>query len=57
MSKLRVAFVGCGGIAGKHSRSLKDNEDVLIVAGCDVSEEIVGKFFDKTIEGYVFFFR
>lgn len=52
MSKLRVAFVGCGGIAGKHAKSLKDNPDARIVAGCDVSAEIVEKFFDKRLAGY-----
>ncbi len=52
MSKLRVAFLGCGGIAGKHARSLKGKPEVEIVAGSDVSEEQVEKFLKKTLEDY-----
>lgn len=52
MSKIRVAFIGCGGIAGKHSNRLKGNADVQIVAGCDVSAAIVTKFFERTLSGY-----
>lgn len=52
MAKIRVAFLGCGGIAGKHSRPLSVNPDVEIVAGCDVKESVVTNFFDKTIPGY-----
>ena len=51
MSKVRVAFLGTGGIAGKHVRSMKANKDVEIVAGCDLSEQIVEKFFEKTLDG------
>jgi predicted dehydrogenase len=35
--KLRVAFIGAGGIAGNHMRYLKDMEDVELVALADVS--------------------
>jgi len=52
MSRLRVAFLGCGGIAGKHARSLKKNDEVEIVAGCDVSTEQVGKFMERALDGY-----
>ena len=38
MSKLRVAIVGCGGIANqKHMPSIKANEDkAVMVAFCDI---------------------
>jgi len=49
MSKLRVAFLGCGGIAGKHARSLKVHPDAQIVAGCDVTGEIVRGFFERAL--------
>ncbi|OGV64658.1 MAG: hypothetical protein A3K19_30000 [Lentisphaerae bacterium RIFOXYB12_FULL_65_16] len=49
MSKIRVAFLGCGGIAGKHVRSLKAKSEVQIVAGCDVSPEVVNGFIDRTM--------
>ena len=49
MSAIRVAFLGCGGISRKHARGLKVNEDVEIVAGCDVSSEIVRKFLDSEL--------
>ena len=52
MSKLRAAFLGCGGIAGKHARSLKGKDEVEIVGGADVTEEQVGKFLAKNLEGY-----
>ena len=52
MSKLRMAFLGCGGIAGKHARSLKGKDEIEIVGGSDVSEEQVGKFFKRNLDGY-----
>ena len=52
MAKLRVAFLGCGGIAGKHAKSLQANGDAQIVACCDVSQDIVGKFLDKNLPAY-----
>ena len=40
MEKLRVAIVGCGGIAnGKHMPSLKKVEECEMVAFCDIIEE------------------
>ena len=50
MAKTRVAFLGCGGIAGKHVRSLKGRDDVEMVAGCDVDTEIVEKFFARHLD-------
>lgn len=50
---LKIAFLGTGGIAAKHSRYLKDREDVQIVAGCDVSTDAVNGFWNRTWEGNV----
>ncbi|OGV83558.1 MAG: hypothetical protein A3K19_19790 [Lentisphaerae bacterium RIFOXYB12_FULL_65_16] len=52
MEKIRVAFLGCGGIAAKHVRSLKANPDVKIVGCCDVTEDIVKGFIDRTMPEY-----
>jgi len=53
MAKLKIAFLGCGGIAGKHSRALAaNNSDTVIVAGCDLSKSIVDAWIDKTIPDY-----
>ena len=51
MSKVRVAFLGCGGIASKHIGSLKKNKDVEIVAGCDVKDKIVETCFARHFNG------
>jgi predicted dehydrogenase len=37
--KLRMAFVGCGGISDTHIKVLQDFPDVEIVAGCDLKPE------------------
>lgn len=37
--KVRVAFIGCGGIAGAHMNCLSGMDDVEFVGMCDVSEE------------------
>ncbi len=52
VDRLKVAIVGTGGVAGVHARVFKDRPDVQIVAGCDVSEEIVNGFWDRNLEGY-----
>ncbi|MCY4657264.1 MAG: Gfo/Idh/MocA family oxidoreductase, partial [Gammaproteobacteria bacterium] len=39
--KLRVAFIGAGGIAGTHMRYLREMDDVELVAASDVSEVAV----------------
>ena len=45
---IKVAFLGTGGIAAKHSHYLKDRADVQIVAGCDVKVEAVENFWSRT---------
>jgi predicted dehydrogenase len=44
-----VAMLGTGGIAAKHVRSFLNRKDVQIVAGCDVSEEVVKAFWDRVL--------
>lgn len=47
MGKLRVAMLGCGGIAGRHVRFCNEYEDAEIVALCDVGEEQVKAFVER----------
>jgi predicted dehydrogenase len=42
--KLRVAFIGSGGIAGTHMRYLKAMEDVELVAQADISEASMARW-------------
>ena len=44
MAKVKMAIIGCGGMAGQHAKRLLGNDDVEIVALCDVKEEIVEGF-------------
>jgi predicted dehydrogenase len=53
MSKVRVAILGCGGMAGAHARRFKGNPDVEIVALCDDSTEIVQKFIERNLPDYL----
>ncbi len=46
--KFRVAFIGCGGIAGTHIKALKKMPDVEIVAGCDIKPERLEWFTKET---------
>ena len=40
MDKVKLGFIGTGGMAGAHMRNLKDNfEDVEFCAMCDISED------------------
>ncbi|NGP45941.1 Gfo/Idh/MocA family oxidoreductase [Bacillaceae bacterium SIJ1] len=41
MSKVKVGFIGVGGIASVHLKNISDNENAEIVAVCDISEENV----------------
>jgi len=50
MSRIRIAMLGTGGIAGKHARTFKDHPDVEIVGGCDVSTDIVDAFWTRAFE-------
>ncbi len=42
--KIRVGFIGTGGIAGFHADILSEMEDVEIVAGCDIDPQALSKF-------------
>lgn len=48
MEKVRIGIIGCGGIAnGKHMPSLKQLDDVEMVAFCDIIEERAEKAKEK----------
>ncbi len=49
---VRVAILGCGGMAGAHANRFKANKDVAIVACCDVSEQIVNSYIDRCLKDY-----
>ncbi len=52
MAKVKMAILGCGGMSGEHARRYKKNDDVEIVALCDVNAEIVNGYIDRNLEGY-----
>ncbi len=46
--KLKVGWIGTGGIAGSQARHLlEERDDVEIVAGCDISEDALKRFAEK----------
>ncbi|MCC6241045.1 MAG: Gfo/Idh/MocA family oxidoreductase [Phycisphaerales bacterium] len=45
--KLRMAFIGCGGIAQTHMQALREMPDVEVVAGCDILPERLENFQTK----------
>ena len=47
MPKVKVAILGCGGMAGAHARRLKSNPDVQIVGLSDVAVPHVQAFIDR----------
>jgi len=49
--KVRITFLGCGGMMGAHAQRLKDHPDVDIVGLCDVSEEVLARFEGKHLAG------
>ncbi len=52
MAKVRVAILGCGGMAGAHARRFKPNPDVEVVALCDVNEGVVNAYIEKHLSDY-----
>src|SRR3954451_8791905 len=52
MSKVRVAILGCGGMAGAHARRLESNPDVQIVALSDVDEPRVESYIQRNLADY-----
>jgi predicted dehydrogenase len=50
MPKVKVAILGCGGMAGAHARRLKRHPDVEIVGCCDVTTDLVERFIDRHFE-------
>jgi len=41
--EVKIGFIGCGGNAGGHMRTLMNMEDVRIVATCDIVEELAAR--------------
>lgn len=52
MAKVRMAILGCGGMAGAHARRYKTNPDVEIVALCDVDEQRVEAYIQRNLADY-----
>ncbi len=52
MSKIKMAILGCGGMSGAHAKRYKGNDDVQIVALCDVKPEIVEAYIEKHLSDY-----
>ena len=52
MATVRMAILGCGGMSGAHARRYRENDDVEIVALCDVKEEIAQGYIDKHLKDY-----
>jgi predicted dehydrogenase len=50
MKEVRIAFIGCGGIAAKHSRGIQRLSEACIVAGQDVTEKQVEGLWRRTWE-------
>src|SRR4051794_6648259 len=51
MEKVRLALLGCGHMAGLHAPSIKENPHIELVAGCDVTREVVERWIDKHLPG------
>jgi len=49
---VRMAILGCGGMAGAHAGRFKSHPDVRIVACCDVKADIVEAYIAKHLAGY-----
>ncbi len=45
--KIRIGFIGTGGIAGRQARCLQEIEEVEILAGADISEEALQSFAER----------
>ena len=45
--KLRIGFIGCGGIANSHIKAYLNQPDIEIVAGCDLVPGRAKEFFEK----------
>jgi UDP-N-acetyl-2-amino-2-deoxyglucuronate dehydrogenase len=52
MPKVKVAILGCGGMAGAHAGRLKGNPDVQIVALSDVDVPRVQAYIDRNLADY-----
>jgi len=51
MEKIKVAILGCGGMAGAHAQRLRARDEVVVTALCDVNEDITSGFRQRWFEG------
>jgi predicted dehydrogenase len=51
-SRVNVAILGCGNMAGSHARRLSSRPDVRIIAVCDVSEALGQAFLGRHLPDY-----
>lgn len=51
MEKVKVAIIGCGGIASWHLSRIKDFADIEFVGFCDIIPERADSFVEKTGQG------
>lgn len=49
MARIRMAILGCGGMAGAHAQRFRNHPDVEIVACCDVSAQVVEGFIARNL--------
>ena len=47
---IKMAILGCGGMAGGHAQHFAKHPDVELVALCDVSEEVVQSFIERNLK-------
>ncbi len=52
MAAVKVAILGCGGMAGAHARRLKSNPDARIVALADVNQGCLQPFVERHLADY-----
>lgn len=52
MGKVRVAILGCGGMAGGHARRFAAHPDAAVVGLCDVSLDRVEAFCERNLKEY-----
>ncbi|HEY8665995.1 MAG TPA: Gfo/Idh/MocA family oxidoreductase [Tepidisphaeraceae bacterium] len=52
MAKVKLAILGCGGMAGAHAHQFKANPDVEIVALCDVDDACTARFIERNLKDY-----
>jgi len=52
LSSIRIAIIGCGGVARGHAWRFRNHKDAQIVALCDVNAESLERFRAEQLKGY-----